>query len=42
MKEKPLEYIVLSSGGKVGTDKNRGDGGSSDGDRGCRSGSVSV
>ena len=31
-----LKYILLSAGGEVGADKNRGDGGSADGGRGCK------
>ena len=34
-KENPSEYILLSAGGKVGADKNGGDGGRADGGRGC-------
>ena len=34
--ENPSEYILISAGGKVGADKNGGDGGSADGGRGCR------
>ena len=42
VKANPSEYIMISAGGKAGADKNRGDGGSTDGGRGCGSGSVSV
>ena len=38
----PSKYLLLSIRGKVGADKNGGDGGSANGSRGSRSGSVSV
>ena len=41
-KANPSKYILISPGGKVGADKNGGDGGSANGIGACGSSRVSV